>query len=184
MTSPYFSRPACPYLPPALPALDYRYLRELGPARDSLFYLRALTYGHTLWHAGLTARALLAVTRGLYADVGNDALPLKDWPLPYAALAWLVAHHPDDTFMGNPRVSFQHQAERVKGTRAPQKAARAWAVWHLIRIVRPDLPGDASHAVFPPDRAAVSQRLETFGLAGEQELWQEATLLAGRWAPR
>lgn len=177
-------RPACPYLPPALPALDYRYLREPDSAGGSTFYLRALTYGHSLWHAGFTARAILAVTRGLYTDLRIDDPVLSEWPLPYAALAWIVAHHPNDTFMGNPRISFQHQADRLRGERACQKSARAWAVWHLIRTVRPDLPGDPAHPVLPPDLAAISRRLETFGLPGEREVWHEAITLAHAWKPR
>ncbi len=103
--------------------------------------------------------------------------------MPYAALAWLVSHHPDDSFLGNPRISFQHQADRVRGVRAPQKAARAWAVWYLIRIVRPDLPGDRFHRVEEPTRDAIRQRLETFGLGGEEETWRAAIRQAEAWAP-
>lgn len=168
------SRAACPFLPPARPDTDYRYLRELGDVRDGRFYLRALVYGQTLWQNGHSARAILAVTRGLYADLGADPSITDEWPLPYGALAWLVAMHPGDSFLGNPRISFQHQADRVRGPRAHQKSARAWATWHLIRTVRPDLPADVRHRVEEPTLAMIRERLDTFGIPGERQTWEIA----------
>lgn len=178
-------RPLCPYLPLPEGTLDFRYLRRSGvvSGQGANFYLSALTYGQFLWQERLTARALLAVTRALYTDLEGEESVVEQWPLPYAALAWLVANHPGDGFMGNPRLSFQHQADRVRGPRAPLKAARAWAVWRLIGIIRPDLPGDPRHHVTPPDDDAICHRLDLFGLPSEVTQWQaakqEAALLKG-----
>lgn len=168
----------CPFLPDAQPSLDYRYLRELGSARGTGFYLRALVYGQTLWLRGYSARALLAVTRGLYADLRGKDEVLQQWPLPYRAVAWIVAHHPANGFLGNPRVSYQHQADRVRGVRAQQKSARAWACWLLVREVRPDLPGDPRHRIVEPSRDEVAARLDRFGLPGETSVWNAAHVFA------
>lgn len=177
-SKPSSSRPPCPFLPRPETHLDYRYLRAVAHSRGADFFERALTYGQFLWMSGETARAILSITRGLYADLSRDATITNQWPIPYAALAWIVAHHPGDSFMGNPRVSFQHQADRVRGNQAPLKSARAWAVWRLVCIVRPDLPGDPRHRVEPPDDQAIEHRLDLFGLNDEIKVWRRAKLMA------
>ncbi len=57
------------------------------------FYLIALSYGHYLWLKGYSGHAILAITRALYAN------------------------HPSEDYPGNPRISFQHQATRLRGDR-------------------------------------------------------------------
>lgn len=132
-----------------------------------------MRYGQALWLKGLSARALLAVDRALYANLRGDESILKDWPLPYAAVAWLVAHNPDDCFIGNPRVHYQHLADRVKGVRAEQKRWRAWSCWHLVRKVAPELPNDPKHLVDEPTESAVFTGLECHGISGEANQWRD-----------
>lgn len=164
----------CPHLPEADLALTHRCLTELNAkTQPTQFYVTALRYGHTLWHKGHAGRAILAITRALYADVpANDPI-LKDWPLPYAALAWIIKTHSSDDFPGNPRISFQHQATRLKGERQDLRRARAWAAWALIRKARPSLPADEEQQIEEPSIEGISQQLETSGHADEATLWHE-----------
>jgi hypothetical protein len=154
--------------------MTYRSLSELRGGDPEAYYLAALRYGNTLWLAGHSGRAILAATRALYADLPEDAAVLREWPLPYRALRWIVAQHPSDDFPGNPRVSFQHQATRLRGERQELRRARAWAVWALVRAAKPSLPGDAAQEVEEPDLEAIRGGLETHGHADEASLWADA----------
>ncbi len=138
------------------------------------FYVTALAYGQFLWRKGLSARALLAVDRGLYADLSGDEAELQDWPLPYRAIGWLVANNPPGVFIGNPRVHYQHLADRVRGDRFEQKKWRAWAAWAVVRQVAPDYPADPKHDVVEPTFAEIENGLAEFGVSGEVEMWRAA----------
>lgn len=163
--------PACPHLPQPAPLMDYRVLRQHGARRDAGFYESALCYGHHLWLEGHAGRSLLALTRALYADVAENDPVLSSWPLPYAAMRWILAHHDSDDFPGNPRLSFQHQACRLHGVRTEVRSARAWAVWALVCAIRPWLVGDA--ACPEPEIVAIYMRLQQHGHPGEAERWME-----------
>jgi hypothetical protein len=165
---------ACPYLPPAPPALDWRELHRHGAGRGGDFYLSALVYGHYLWQRGQAARALLAVDRALLAAVRGDEPVLAQWPLPYRALRWMMTHAHPTTLVGNPRVHFQHLAGRMRGARALQRRARAWAAWHLARRANPAWPGDVLHAVREPAVDETAAHLTRHGIPGEAELWRAA----------
>ena len=95
----------CPYLPIADVQMSYRFLTESKKANEADFYFSALKYGHYLWLSGHAGRSVLALTRALYANVHEAAPVLEKWPLPYAALKWIIANHPFDSFPGNPRIS-------------------------------------------------------------------------------
>jgi hypothetical protein len=146
-----------------------------GARRDAAFYLTALEYGHYLWLQGHAGRALLALARGLYAEVGADDPLLRQWPLPYAALQWMIIQHPSDDFPGNPLLSFQHQAYRMPAPRQWQRCARAWAVWALILRSRPSLTSDP--ALPCPAPTAIFHLLQQFGHPGEAEQWAERIAL-------
>lgn len=165
--------PPCPFLPPHSTGLDHRHLSRHGEARDAAFYLSCLEYGHTLWQRGLAARAVLCLDRALGADLRGDEAELHAWPLPYAAMAWFLAHTPPEVFIGNPRVHFQHYADRMNEPRRAQRAARAWACWALTRHLRPDWPADPKHEVVEPTEAAIATSLDRHGLPGETALWQK-----------
>lgn len=166
-----FSPQPCPFLPVIHTdeALDHSLLRRHGSARDAGFYFDALRYGHFLWQQGHAGRALLALTRALYAEVSAANDILRTWPLPYAALFWMLRHHSSDDFPGNPRLSYQHQACRLRGDRADLRAARAWAMWALACAARPQLPSDPTC----PDRSLseITALLDQWGHPGESQLW-------------
>ena len=127
-----------------------------------------------LWQRGLAARALLCLDRALGAELRGDEAVLGRWPLPYAAMRWLIAHTPPEVFVGNPRVHFQHYADRMNEPRREQRRWRAWACWALVRVTRPDLPADPRHVVVEPTREEIAAALDVHGLRGETTLWREA----------
>jgi len=153
--------------------MDASALSAHGTSRGEAFYLTALTYGHYLWQNGFAARAILKLDRALGADLrGNEAV-LHAWPLPYAALAWFLQHSPEGVFLGNPRVHFQHLADRMNEPRREQRRWRAWAGWGLTRVVLPQLPGDPKHQVTEPTIELVAKKLTIHGIPGEAGLWQQ-----------
>lgn len=165
------SLPSCPHLPEPPPGLDHRHLSRHGEARYGAFYLACLEYGHALWQRGLAARAVLCLDRAMGADLRGDEPELRVWPLPYAAMAWFLAHTPPEIFIGNPRVHFQHYADRMNEPRRAQRAARAWACWALARRLRPEWPADPRHHVVEPSEQEIATSLDREGLPGEAPLW-------------
>jgi len=164
--------PACPHLPAPPAHMDANALSAHGPVRDGTFYLTALTYGHYLWQRGLASRAVLKLDRALCADLRGDEPVLLKWPLPYAAMAWFLRHAPDRAFVGNPRVHFQHLADRMNEPRREQRRWRMWACWSLCRVVLPDLPGDPDHFVEEPAIERIACELRMHGIRGETETWE------------
>lgn len=162
----------CPHLPPAPIAMDATALTKLGPDRGQIFYLTALTYAQFLWTKTRAARATLALDRAFGADLTGNEPVLQSWPLPYAAMTWFLAKTPPDVFIGNPRVHFQHLADRMNEPRRDQRRWRAWACWALARRLRPDWPADPKHKVIEPTALEIEQRLATHGIPGEAALWK------------
>lgn len=154
--------------------MDAGALTAHGGKRDGIFYLTALTYGQFLWERRLAARAILCLDRALGADLRGDEPELHDWPLPYEAMGWFLRNVPPDIFVGNPRVHFQHLADRMNEPRRDQRRCRAWACWAIARVVRPDWPADPKHRVVEPTSDQIAASLATHGLPGEAELWQAA----------
>jgi hypothetical protein len=152
--------------------MDASALTAHGDERDSGFYLTALTYAHYLWQRGLAARALLKLDRALLSDVRGHETELRQWPLPYQAMAWFLRHTPSDVFIGNPRVHFQHLADRMNEPRREQRRWRTWACWAICRAVRPAFPADPKHVVVEPSVDQIAQKLTLHGVPGEAKLWQ------------
>ncbi len=171
--------PPCPHLPAPPVQMDASALTAHGSARDAEFYLTALTYAQYLWQKGHAARALLKLDRALLSDLRGDETVLQDWPLPYAAMAWLLKHTPVDVFIGNPRVHFQHLADRMNEPRREQRRWRTWACWAICRAVRPEFSADPRHAVQEPSLELIAQKLTLHGLPGETELWGTVVRRAG-----
>lgn len=165
--------PACPYLPAPPPRMDASALSAHGPERDSEFYLTALTYAHYLWQRGFAARAMLKLDRALLSDLRGNEPVLAQWPLPYRPIAWFLRHTPPDVFIGNPRVHFQHLADRMNEPRREQRRWRIWACWQLCRVVRPEFGPDPKHGVAEPSMKDVFAHLLVHGVPGEAALWLE-----------
>lgn len=166
------SFPRCPHLPTPRAGMDWRVYQAHGDDRGPAFYGTCLEYAHALWHRALPARALLCLDRAMGADLSLADPVIHAWPMPYAAMAWIMREVPRDLFCGNPRVHFQHYADRMNEPRRELRTARAWACWHLACRVRPELPGDPRHEVIPPTEEEVIQQLTSLALPGEPQLWQ------------
>ncbi|MEO0509278.1 MAG: hypothetical protein AAF065_05420 [Verrucomicrobiota bacterium] len=164
---------SCPHLPRPELQMSHRCLTKLE-TNTSDFYFKALQYGNYLWQTGHAGRAILAITRALYADIDENDPVLEEWPLPYAALEWILANQGSDDFPGNPRISFQHQATRLRGEREALRRARAWAVWALVRKARPSLPGDLDDPVQEPDQHQIHALLIQHGHKTEADLWSKS----------
>ena len=163
--------PSCPHLPAARPGLDWRTLHAHRAApRGAAFYFACLEYAQALWSRGLAARAILCLDRALGARLRGDEPVLAAWPLPYAAVDWILRQAPTEAWAGNPRIHFQHYAGRMHAPRREQRRWRAWACWALARAARPGLPGDPRHRVQEPTRLQISRRLARHGLPGEEAL--------------
>lgn len=175
----------CPFLPAPRAGLDWRALHAFRAGdRGAAFYFACLEYGHALWLQGFAARTLLCLDRAFGADVTPDDPVLRSAPLPYAAMAWCIAHTPPERAVGNPRVHFQHYADRMNEPRREQRRWRAWACWALTRAVRPDLPPDPKHDVVEPGIADITAGLVAHGHAGEAELWADTLRQAPALTPR
>lgn len=151
--------------------MDARAFSVHGAARDAAFYLTALTYANYLWQHHLVARGILSLDRALGADVRGDEAILQQWPLPYAAMAWFLREAPQGVFMGNPRVHFQHLADRMNEPRREQRRWRIWACWAISRLVLPDFPNDPQHDVTEPTFAKIAEQLAAHGIPGETAIW-------------
>jgi hypothetical protein len=165
--------------------LDWRALHAFREGdRGIEFYFACLEYGHALWLKGFAARALLCLDRAFGAKLDGDEALLRRHPLPYAAMAWLIAQTPAGVFLGNPRVHFQHYADRMNEPRRELRRWRAWACWALARAVRPDLPADPKHQVIEPSLDDIDAGLRLHGFAGEAELWRANYESAAELAPK
>jgi hypothetical protein len=164
--------PPNPHLPAPREEMDWRSLSAFRTTeRGEAFYLTALEYAQFLWQRRLAARAVLCLDRAMGAELSGQEAGLRQWPMPYAAMAWFIVHTPADIFLGNPRVHFQHYADRMNDPRRDQRRWRAWACWALTRRIRPHLPPDPRHDVREPGESEIAEQLRRHGLPGETELW-------------
>lgn len=172
--------PLCPHLPTPRDSMDWRSLSAHRAERGSNLYLAALEYGNFLWQRGFAARSILCLDRAFGAELLGDERFLKEWPLPYNAMAWVLASTPAGVFIGNPRVHFQHYADRMNEPRREQRRWRAWACWEISRVVLPQLRADPKHKVIEPSREEISAKLTEHGLRRETDLWCNSLQYAGR----
>lgn len=167
--------PPCPYLPEPRAGLNWRTLHAFRTAdRGGEFYHACLEYAHALWLRRLPARSMLCLDRAFGADLRGDEPVLATLPLPYQAVGWILRWTPPDLFLGNPRVHFQHYADRMNEPWRERRRWRAWACWAITRAVRPELPADPRHLVVEPGIGEIESGLMDQGLPGEAAVWREA----------
>lgn len=154
--------------------MSHRDLSRLGARRDAEFYQTALRYSQYLWSQRYPARAILSLSRALYAPLVASDPVLEKHPLPYRGYGWMLAHYDGQGFIGNPRISFQHQCLRIRGRNGETRKARAHALWWLTCRLRPDLDGDPR--CVEPDRSfeSVCERLRIWGLPQERFWFAQA----------
>jgi hypothetical protein len=62
--------------------MSYRNVRAAEAVDLEAYYFTSLQYGQFLWQRGRSGLAILALTRGLYADLPETGLVLQNSPLP------------------------------------------------------------------------------------------------------
>jgi hypothetical protein len=171
-------RAPCPFLPLPSRPLTAASMHEVAADRGEKFYRLALECAQALWLRGVPAQSLLLINRALGADLHGSEPALAEWPLPYRAAAWVMRARADDQFIGNPRRHYQHLATRMVEPRRELRSWRAWACWHLARLVFPHCPADerqlAHEGVIEPSVAEITLQLSRLGLPGEVQLWQQS----------
>ncbi|HUF62718.1 MAG TPA: hypothetical protein VMN36_11635 [Verrucomicrobiales bacterium] len=171
---------ACPYLPAPESPVGYELTARLGVERGEAFYEAALTYAGSLWLQGYPARSLLLVNRALGCPFRGDEGVLRRWPLPYAAVSWILRQPPAGRFLGNPRRHYQHLATRMVEPMRELRTWRAWACWGLSSVLLPydEYPADerqiAREGVIEPSLREIGEALERLGLPGEASLWRRS----------
>jgi hypothetical protein len=131
---------------------------------------------------GKPAQAILQLNKAWSAELMDDEEVLKNWPLPYQALLWMLSNAPVDGFLGNPVRHFQHLATRVCGPNAALRSWRAWACFHLSARVlsRDEFPADLEQiereGLVIPNVEEVLEQLHQRGLSGESNLFQKVMM--------
>ena len=139
-----------PFLPKPESSMDYRDLRQYRQNQGAAFFETAMKYANFLWYNGLPARAILAMDRALFTNLKELDKKWQSLELPYSALIWFLKNPQKDKFLGNPRVHYQHLADRVRGERKEIKQWRTWACWYLTCKAIPELEPDVSHVFIEP----------------------------------
>lgn len=167
----------CPFLPSGDDSLSAVSMRRVGGDRGGAFYELALRCAQSLWQRSLPAQAILLLNRAFSADLNGRETVLEEWPLPYAAMRWIMEQRGEGQFIGNPRRHFQHLATRMVEPRRELRTWRAWACWAIACEVFPDAPGDLvqieREGVVEPTWPEILTELKIRGLPGEAELWRE-----------
>lgn len=173
------AKEACPYLPEVEGVLGVEVVACLRGRYDAEFYEACLRYAQSLWLEGKPAQAMLQLNRAFTADFSGEESVLQDWPLPYAAMVWVMTKAEEGEFLGNPVRHFQHLATRMSGPRAELRKWRAWACFCLAEGVleHGDFPRDEKQiekeGVEIPSLKEVLRQLEAWGLTGEAVLIQD-----------
>lgn len=168
----------CPFLPIPERVLTSAHTRVLGKDRSGVFYQAAFEYGHSLWLQGFPARAILLLNRSMGCNLVEEGELLRQWPIPYRAMVWILRNHRDDQFIGNPRRHWQHLATRMVEPRKALRTWRAWACWYLACALMPGLEADEvqlrEEGIREPDLGEIEVGLRSVGVAGEWEMFLAA----------
>lgn len=160
----------CPYLPPHRVGMSYKDLRAARTVTSDKLFRVSLEYAQFLWMDHKPARAILALCRALYLDPES----LKPATVaPYRAYGWLLLNHRGNGFLGNPRISFFHQATRMNPAK-PLFRQRAWAMWHVTVEALPNLPPDTGETEPPLSLDSLAGLLDRNGLQLEGERFMQA----------
>ena len=170
----------CPFLPEAERVFTHDDMAAQGADRGPSFYRAALLYAQSQWRLGFPARSLLLCSRAMAADLRADDEVLGRHPMPYSAVAWLIANRREGQFFGNPTLHFQHLASRMSGPNKELRSWRAWACWYLAKeLLDPsEFPGDwdqiRREGLVEPTRSTISHHLQSLSSLGDGRAWQDA----------
>lgn len=172
--------PPCPLLPEENRHYDHTDVEALNHERGPLFYETALHYAQSLWREGFPAKSILLINRALSIPLTGGEPVLARWPLPYAALVWIMQNRVEGQFIGNPRRHWQHLATRMVEPNKELRIWRAWACWYLAKTILPEaeFPADdkqiRGEQVIEPTLAQITGHLQRLSPANDLEVWQNA----------
>lgn len=170
---------ACPFLPGVGEPLRAATMKQCGKERGDSFYLLALQCAQSLWLQGLPAQSILLLNRAFSANLKGGEEVLSAWPLPYKAIVWVMKHHREEDFIGNPRRHFQHLATRMVEPRKELRSRRAWACWWYACQLFPEMPADTlqieTEGIAEPSEEDISSGLKKWGIEGEFAMWRAAS---------
>lgn len=136
----------CPHLPLIDGFLPITHTREHRKECAVEFYMACLELAQSLWLQQLPAQAILQLNKSMMAVLPANHEVLKTYPIPYAAMHWIISNAASKEFIGNPPRHFQHLATRMNH-KLPQpelRIARAWCCFHLAEsiLATEDFPRD------------------------------------------
>jgi GNAT superfamily N-acetyltransferase len=172
--------PPCPLLPEENRHYDHTDIEALNHERGPRFYEVALHYAQSLWREGFPAKSILILNRALSIPLRRDEPILAKWPLPYAALVWIMQNRVEGQFIGNPRRHWQHLATRMVEPNKEMRTWRAWACWYLAKTVLPEseFPADdkqiREEQVVEPTLGQITDHLQRLSPANDLEVWRHA----------
>ncbi|MDB6139892.1 MAG: Ribosomal protein acetylase RimI [Verrucomicrobiaceae bacterium] len=187
---PAFLNPPCPFLPETDRIIPAAEIVALGKDRGPVFYEASLRYGQSRWRLGFPAQALLQCNRALSCCLPGTEPVLRQWPLPYGTISWLMVNPKEGQFLGNPRRHFQHLATRMVPPHQDLRTWRAWACWYLAKAVLPEaaFPGDPKQirgeGITEPAFAQIKERLGALSPANDVEVWLKALEWSKPWHVR
>lgn len=165
----------CPHLPVVEEVLAAAAMQRCGSGRGPDFYHQALLCAQSLWLQGLPAQSLLLINRAFGADLKDGDAILGQWPLPYAAAAWVMRRRRPEQFIGNPRRHYQHLATRMVPPRRELRSWRAWGCWYFACRIFPDASADEvqirDEGVREPSGEQIEENISRLGLENEAQLW-------------
>lgn len=172
--------PPCPLLPEENRHYDHRDIEALNHERGPLFYETALHYAQSLWREGFPAKSILLINRALSLPLPGDESILVKWPLPYAALVWIMQNRVEGQFIGNPRRHWQHLATRMVEPNKALRIWRAWACWYLAKTIlsESEFPADQKQIreeqIVEPTHEQIADHLQRLSPANDFEVWKHA----------
>ncbi|MAP17017.1 MAG: hypothetical protein CMO49_04500 [Verrucomicrobiales bacterium] len=171
----------CPFLPKIDKKIKASDSRALSNQKGLSFYRLCLEYSQTKWMQGLPAQSLLQLNRAMSADLRGNEEYLKDYPIPYSSIKWILCQRTDKDgqFLGNPRRHWQHYATRMSGPRSEIRIWRSWACFAIASKVLPssEFPEDKeqllNEGLHLPSLSTIESNLKKLGFVGEVENWMQ-----------
>lgn len=184
---PVWTNKPCPFLPETDHLFTHDHMAAVESDKGTRFYETTLKYAQSLWRTGFPAKALLLCSRAMAADLEKGAEILRQWPMPYHAVAWILVNRQAGQFFGNPRLHYQHLASRMASPKRELRSWRAWACWYIAKELLDAIkfPGDVVQIrrenVVEPTHDEISRQLRLLSPLDDDRVWNDALHWCHSW---